>query len=100
MGERIVVRGKLSDPRHIELEEAVTGIQGAVEVVVRPLPLEPGERPQEIRELMPTPIPFYQSATREEWERAFEAWVNGHDRSVPVPTPGSLRREAIYEERV
>ena len=34
----IVVRGVLSDPRHIELAEPVTGLQGAIEVEVRPLP--------------------------------------------------------------
>jgi hypothetical protein len=34
----IVVRGKLSDPRHIELDEPVTELRGSVEVVVRPVP--------------------------------------------------------------
>lgn len=33
----IVVRGVLSDPRHIELAEPVTGLEGAIEVEVRPL---------------------------------------------------------------
>jgi len=41
MERAIVVRGRLSDPRHIELEEPVTGLQGPVEVVVRPLPAAP-----------------------------------------------------------
>lgn len=35
MDKAIVVRGRLSDPRHIELDEPVTSLHGAVEVVVR-----------------------------------------------------------------
>ena len=35
MDKAIVVRGRLSDPRHIELDEPVTSLYGAVEVVVR-----------------------------------------------------------------
>ena len=42
MERAIVVRGKLSDPRHIELDEPVTELRGSVEVVVRPVPHEPG----------------------------------------------------------
>jgi hypothetical protein len=36
MDRAIVVRGKLSDPSHIELDEPVSGINGPVEVTVRP----------------------------------------------------------------
>ena len=32
------VRGRLSDPRHIELDEPVNDLVGAVEVTVRPAP--------------------------------------------------------------
>ncbi|MCC6765747.1 MAG: hypothetical protein IT293_13905 [Deltaproteobacteria bacterium] len=35
MDGAIVVRGKLSDPSHIELDEPVAGIDGPVEVTVR-----------------------------------------------------------------
>jgi hypothetical protein len=38
MEKAIVVRGKLSDPLHIELAEPVTELQGEVEIVVRPVP--------------------------------------------------------------
>ena len=37
MESEIVVRGRLSDPRHIELGRAVTEIRGRVEVVIRPV---------------------------------------------------------------
>lgn len=36
MERTVVVKGKLSDSRHVELDEPVTGISGPVEVVLRP----------------------------------------------------------------
>jgi hypothetical protein len=38
----IVVRGTLSDARHIERAESVQGVAGDVEVTIRKLPLAPG----------------------------------------------------------
>ncbi len=37
MEKSVVVHRKLADPRHIELDEPVTEIRGAVEVVLRPV---------------------------------------------------------------
>lgn len=39
----IVTRGRLSDPRHIELAEPVREIRGEVEVSIRQLPAGPRE---------------------------------------------------------
>jgi hypothetical protein len=86
MGYSIVVQGSLSDPRHIELDEPVTEIHGVVEVILRPA------RPAR-------PAASKQAPAEEGWEAAFDAWVEGHDRSVPLPRPDSLHREALYEER-
>ena len=82
----VVVRGNLNDPSHIELDEPVSGIQGPVEVTVRPI------RGRAV-------APLFESATQEEWERDFHAWVQAHDRTVPLPSAESLRREALYEDR-
>ena len=38
MSRSIIARGKISDPRHIELAEPVRDIHGEVEVLIRPLP--------------------------------------------------------------
>ena len=40
MEKAIVIRGKLSDPRHIELDEPITELRGPVELVLRPVPRE------------------------------------------------------------
>lgn len=86
MDRAIIVRGNLSDPKHIELDEPVTEVQGPVEVVLRAVPGL-------------SDVPLYRSATPEAWRRAFHAWVDAHDRSLPLPAPESLRREALYDER-
>jgi hypothetical protein len=86
MGQTVVVHGNLNDPRHIELDEPVSDIRGHVEVSIRSIP----ER---------VPIPFFESSTVEEWQREFHAWIDGHDRTTPVPSAKSLRREALYEDR-
>jgi hypothetical protein len=38
MNRSIVARGRLSDPRHIELAEPVNEVYGEVEVLIRQLP--------------------------------------------------------------
>lgn len=35
MEKAVIVRGRLSDPTHVELDEAVTDVAGTVEVVLR-----------------------------------------------------------------
>jgi hypothetical protein len=37
MARAIVVRGRLSDPLHVDLDEPVSGIGGPVEVTLRPI---------------------------------------------------------------
>ena len=43
MSRSIIARGKISDPRHIELAEPVREIHGDVEVLIRALPKAEGE---------------------------------------------------------
>lgn len=35
MGNAVTVRGRLADPHHVELDEAVTDLSGPLEVVLR-----------------------------------------------------------------
>lgn len=41
-----------------------------------------------------TEKPFYETATRDEWLKAFNQWVESHDLNTPVILDDS--REAIY----
>lgn len=86
MAQTVVVHGNLNDPRHIELDEPVSGIRGPVEVEIRSIPEH-------------ALVPFFESSTVEEWEREFHAWIDGHDQTTQVPSAESLRREALYEDR-
>ncbi len=86
MDRALVVRGNLSDPSHIELDEPLSDIRGPVEVTVRPIPNE--ERTS-----------LFESSTQEEWEREFHGWIRGQDRTTPIPSWESLRRDALYDDR-
>jgi hypothetical protein len=48
MEESIVVKGRVSDPRHIELEEPLSGFSGKVEIEIRSL----AESPQGTKDVM------------------------------------------------
>jgi hypothetical protein len=82
-----VLRGKVKDERTIELYEPVTNVAAEVEVIVRPL--GPAK-----------PAPLCETLSPEEWRKVFHAWVESHDRTVPIPSAESLRREGIYEDRL
>lgn len=83
MPRAVVVRGRISDPRHVELDEPVTGWRGPVEVTLRAL----------------TTVDRFSTSSHEEWLTAFDSWVGAHDPSLPVLPPETLRRESLYEER-
>jgi len=48
MERAVVVRGKLADSQHIELDEPVTELVGPVEVVLRPIPASVGSEEEDI----------------------------------------------------
>jgi hypothetical protein len=48
----------------------------------------------------PEARPFHETATPEEWDRAFMQWVESHRAdSAPVIPLEALRREHLYEDR-
>jgi hypothetical protein len=51
MQRALIVKGRVTDSRHIELDEPVDEITGEVEVTVRPLVDEREERPTDIAAL-------------------------------------------------
>jgi hypothetical protein len=45
-------------------------------------------------------LPFYITATPEEWRREFHAWIDSHSENSAPPIPlEALRRENLYEDR-
>jgi hypothetical protein len=52
MESAIIVRGRMADPRHIELSEAVPGLTGDVEVVLRQVVPTPEASAPDVFELI------------------------------------------------
>ncbi len=42
--------------------------------------------------------PFYETATPEEWVKAFREWTDSHRRNTPLLSDYALSRAGIYEE--
>jgi hypothetical protein len=42
--------------------------------------------------------PFYETATPEEWVKAFREWSEGHSRDTPLLSEYALSRSGIYDE--
>jgi hypothetical protein len=82
-----VPRGKVKDEWTIELDEPVSNVEAAVEVIVRPIGAE-------------QKLPLYESLGAEEWIAQFHAWFDAHDPELPVLPDEALRREGIYEDRL
>lgn len=81
MDRTIVVRGNLSDPSHIELDEPVSDIRGPVEVTVRPIQeLAPGS-PLAVLHVL-RGLPDLEAGDVDELERLIEAG------KVPTRTEG------------
>jgi hypothetical protein len=47
----------------------------------------------------PNRIPFWLTATKEEWLKSFNAWMDSHDRALPSLTDSALNREDLYGDR-
>lgn len=43
-------------------------------------------------------LPFYETATKEEWIKAFEKWTKSHGEDTPLLSDYAVSRESIYEE--
>ena len=72
MRRAIVVRGTLSDPRHIELDEAVSDIQGPVEVTVRAVQDLTLGSPQAVLQVLRA-LPNLEEGDVDELERMIDA---------------------------
>lgn len=78
MERAVVVRGRLCDPRHIELDEPIVDIQGSVELVVRGSGASPLGAGRDVFDLIATLPPG--GRTREDIDRQVQedrdSWGN------------------------
>ena len=44
-------------------------------------------------------VPFYLSATSDEWKSALREWSQSHSKSTPLISDEMLRRENLYDDR-
>jgi hypothetical protein len=72
MRRAVVVRGKLNDPTHIELDEPLSEIRGAVEVTVRPVEGLTAGSPEVVLQAMRA-LPNLDPGDVDELERMIEA---------------------------
>ena len=42
--------------------------------------------------------PFYETATKEEWIKAFEEWASSHPKQIPPLCDYAVSRESMYKE--
>jgi antitoxin component of RelBE/YafQ-DinJ toxin-antitoxin module len=47
----------------------------------------------------PAQTPLWMTATKQEWLKAFSAWMDGHDPTLPPLSDDAISREGIYGER-
>ena len=72
MRRAVVVRGKLNDPSHVELDEPLSEIRGAVEVIVRAVDEPTAGSPQAVLRAMRA-LPNLDPGDVDELERMIEA---------------------------
>jgi len=70
---------------------AANGFGSIDDFVAQGLPVSAGENGPE--------QPFYETATPEEWIKAFREWAESHDPNIPPLSLADVSRESIYEDR-
>ena len=81
------------------LQERARAQGVTVDALLRPL-VEDGEPVTNGAPAAPTEErPFYETATPEEWVKAFRAWADSLDYDTPGLTLEDVSRESIYEDR-
>lgn len=81
------------------LQERAAAQGETIETLLRPL-VEDEQAKMPDTPAPPTePRPFYETATPEEWVKAFRAWADSLDYDAPGLTIEDVSRETIYEDR-
>jgi hypothetical protein len=86
MKRSVIVRGRLRDPNHIDLDEPVAEIRGAVEVTVRPIQEVTLGSPSAVLQAMRA-LPDLEAGDVDELERMIE------DGKLPTRSEGLFDRQ-------
>jgi len=82
-----------------------TEIEGTGEELEQVLKAMPRRRfrllllPEEAAPQREAPAPFYETASAEEWTRAFDEWVQSHRSDQPPLPDDAADRDSIYSGR-
>ena len=91
METAVIVRGKMSNSRQIELDEAVPGIDGEVEVVLRRVAMSSGPATVDVFELISATVPGMRSKEDIDRQLADErgSWGDRRAGSTSIPAASS-----------
>ena len=82
-----------------QLQERAAARGETIETLLRPLVEAEQAKPPDLPARPTATRPFYESATPEEWSKAFLEWANSLDYDSPGLTLEDVSRESIYEDR-
>ncbi len=60
--------------------------------------VEVGEYVRQLIEQQLPQTPLWDTLSRDEWIKAFRAWVDSHDPHLPPLPPEAMTRESFYED--
>lgn len=87
MALMVQIRSELE--KRIEAEAAKRGVSvdEYVQMILERMLVSPGE------------LPSWMKASKEEWLKAFNAWMDSHDPALPPLSDAAVSRESFYGER-
>jgi hypothetical protein len=84
---------------NIKLVESLAQVVQSLSPEERSLLEEKLKAHQELTSAEGKEPPFYETATPEEWVKAFREWAESHPRNQPSLSDEAISRESIYGER-
>jgi hypothetical protein len=87
MGLMVQIPSELEKRIEAEAAERGVSVDEYVQGLLERMLVGPGE------------LPSWMNATKEEWLKAFNAWMDSHDSALPPLSDEAVSREGFYGER-